>query len=89
MKTNMVLVHDNGVLENGPIRIKRDISQIPLLFTISLNLLSQELQKTGYGHQLDKQTTMNHLFYVDDLKMHGTIDNQLNGLINTVKKGVR
>ena len=51
-----------------------------------LNPLSQELQKAGYGYQLDKQTKINHLFYVDDLKLYGTSDNQLNGLISTVKK---
>ena len=50
---------------------------------MSLNPLSQELQKTGYGYQ---QTKINHLFYVDDLKLYGTSDNQLNGLISTVKK---
>ena len=58
----------------------------PLLFTMPLNPLSWELQKTGYGYQLDKQTKTNHLFYVDDLKLYGTNDNQLNGLISTVKK---
>ena len=52
---------------------------------MSLNPLSQELQKTGYGYQLDEQTKINHLFYVDDLKLYGTSDNQLTGLINTVK----
>ena len=86
----MVLVHKNGVLETGPIRIKRGIFQgdllSPLLFTMSLNPLSRELQKTRYGYQLDKQTKINHLFYVDDLKLYGTNDSQLNGLINTVKK---
>ena len=39
----------------------------------------------GYGYQLDEQTKTNHLFYVDDLKLYGTSDNQLTGLINTVK----
>ena len=86
----MVLVHENGLLETGPISIKRGIFQgdslSPLLFTMSLNPLSQELQKTGYGYQLDKQTKINHLFYVDDLKLYGTSDSQLNGLISTVKK---
>ena len=53
---------------------------------MSLNPLSRELLKTGYGYQLDKQTKINHLFYVDDLKLYGTSDNQLNGLISTVKK---
>ena len=51
-KTNMTLVHKEGVLEMGPIRIKREReifqgdSLSPLLFTMSLNHLSQELQKT-------------------------------------------
>ena len=89
-KTNMVLVHESGVLETGPISIKRGIFQgdslSPLLFTMSLNPLSPELQKTGYGYQLDKLTKINHLFYVADLKLYGTSDNQLNGLISTVKK---
>ena len=58
----------------------------PLLFTRSLNPLSRELQKTGYGYQLDEQTTIDHLFYVDDLKLYATYDNQLTGLVNTVKK---
>ena len=88
-KTNMTLVHREGVLETGPIRIKRGIFQgdslSPLLFTMSLNPLSQELQKTGYGYQLDEKTKINHLFYVDDLKLYGTSDNQLTWLINTVK----
>ena len=77
-KTNMTLVHKEGVLETGPIRIKRGILQgdslSPLLFTMSLNPLSQELQKTGYGYQLDEQTKISHLFYVDDLKLYGTSD---------------
>ena len=89
-KTNMVLVHESGVLETGPVSIKRGTFQgdslRPLLFTMSLNPLSHELQKTGYGYQQDKQTKINHLFYVDDLKLSGTSDNQLNGHISKVKK---
>ena len=85
----MTLVHKEGVLEMEPIRIKRGIFQgdspSPLLFTTSLNPLSREHQKTRYGYQLDEQTKISHLFYVDDLKLHGTSDNQVTGLINTVK----
>ena len=43
-KNDMTLVHKEGVLETGPIRIKRGIFQgdslSPLLFTRSLNPLS-------------------------------------------------
>ena len=43
-KTNMTLVHKEGVLKTEPIRIKRGIFQgdslSPLLFTMSLNPLS-------------------------------------------------
>ena len=85
----MTLVHKEGVLETGQVRIKTGIFQgdllSPLLFTMSLNPLSWELQKTQLGYQLDEQTKINHLFYVDDLKLYGTSDNQLSGLINTVK----
>ena len=87
-KTNMTLVYKEGVLETGPIRIKRGIfysdSLSPLLFTMSLNPLSIELSKTKYGYQLYKQTKISHLFYVDDLKLYGTNDNQLTGLNNSV-----
>ena len=53
---------------------------------MSLNPLSRELKKTGYGYQLDEQSKINYLLYVDDLKQYGTNDNQLTGLVNTFKK---
>ena len=52
---------------------------------MSWNSISTELNKTGYGYQLDKETKINHLFYVDDLKLYGTGDSQVTGLIRTVK----
>ena len=83
------IVHKEGVLKTGPIRIKRGIVQgdslSPLVITMSLNPLSKELQKTRYRYQLDEQTKINHLVSVDDLKLYGTSDKQLTGLINTVK----
>ena len=85
-KTNMTLVHKEGVLETGPIRIKKGIFQGESITVHHVPYpLRQELQKTRYGNQLDEQTKINHLFYVDDLKLYGTSDKQLTGLINTVK----
>ena len=52
---------------------------------MSLNPFSMELNQAKYGYQLDKQTKINHLLYVDDLKLYGTNDSKLTGLINTVK----
>ena len=85
----MTLVHSGGVLETGPIYIKRGVFQgdslSPLLFVMSLNSISIELLKTNWGYHLDNHCTINHLFYVDDLKLYGTSDSQLTGLINMVK----
>ena len=73
-KTNMTLVHKEAVLDTGPIRIKKGIFQgdslSPLLFTMSLKPLSQELQNTGYGYQLDEQTKINHLLEGEGVQHH-------------------
>ena len=52
---------------------------------MSLNHISTELQKAGYGYQLDEQTETGNLFSMDDLNLPGTNHNQLSGLVNTVK----
>ena len=70
------LMINNVILENCKKKKKN----------LSTAWIDLELQKTGYGYQLDKQTKINHLFYVDDLKLYGTSGSQLNGLISTVKK---
>ena len=90
-KTNVKLVHKQGVLETGPISMKRGIFQddspSPFFFTMTLNPLSRELQKNtnGYSYQLDEQTNIGQIFYEDDVKLYETNDNQLNRLVNTVK----
>ena len=85
----MFLVNKEGVLETGPIRINKEIFQGDslslLFFTVSISPLNRELENTRYGYLLHEQTKINHLLYVDDHKLYGTSDNQMNGLLNTVK----
>ena len=44
----------------------------PLLFVIALLLLTHILRETGMGYQLEKNgVKVNHLFFIDDLKLYG------------------
>ena len=56
----------------------------PLLFCLALVPLSYELNNTGYGYNIYEEK-INHLFYVDDLKLYGKNDYVLEGLLRTVK----
>ena len=57
----------------------------PLLFCLALTALSYELNDTGYGYKI-REEKINHLFYMDGLKLHGKIDKELDRLLCTVKK---
>ena len=46
--------------------------------------LSKQLNQTG-GYNIQKRS-INHLFYMDDLKLLTKEDNDLEGLLETVKK---
>ena len=87
-KTNLILSHSNGTLSSRDLRIKRGIFQgdslSPLLFCMALMPLSQLLNDTGYGYKIHKQK-INHLFYMDDLKLYATNAGELEGLLKTVK----
>ena len=56
-----------------------------LLFCISLIPLSKELNRTRYGYNIQKRS-INHLFYLDDLKLFAKYDNDLERSLRTVKK---
>ncbi|XP_042889217.1 uncharacterized protein LOC122264411 [Penaeus japonicus] len=87
--TKLFLSHNEGVGESNAIKIKRGIFQgdslSPLLFCISLIPLSNELNNTGAGYNIF-QKVLNHLFYMDDLKLFAKNDQQLEGLLTTVKE---
>ena len=87
-QTRLLLSHNNGTLKSDPVKIKRGIFQgdslSPLLFCLALIPLSNELNSTGYGFKIFDRT-INNLFYIDDLELFAKNDQDLEGLLNTVK----
>ena len=88
-KTNLCLNYSQGNTVSENIKIKCGIIQDdslspPPLFCLALVTLSYELNNTGYGYSVYKEK-INHLFYMDDLKLYGKNDYELDGLLKTVK----
>ena len=87
-KTYLYLNHSQGCTICENIKIKCGIfkgdSLSPLLFRLALVPLSNELNNRGYGHNIYEEK-INHLFYMDDLKLYGKNDYKLDGLLKTVK----
>ncbi|KAI5748289.1 hypothetical protein M8J77_023892 [Diaphorina citri] len=89
-KVNLKLHTNEALLDAGIINIRRGIFQgdslSPLLFCMSLFPLSRELNEEGKGYQVDKdKNPINHLFYVDDLKLFTTNNKDMDKLLTTVK----
>ena len=84
-KTN--LYADGKLLESVPIRtgIFQGDSFSPLQFVILLLPLTHILRETGMGYQLEKNgVKVNHLFFMDNLKMYGKNNKEIDCLIKTV-----
>ena len=84
-KTN--LYADGKLLGSVPIRrgIFQSDSFSPLLFVIALLPLTHILRETGIGYQLEKNgAKVNHLFFMDDLKLYGKNDKEIDSVIKTV-----
>ena len=65
-------------------RIFQGDSFSPLLFVIALLPLTHTLTETGMGCQLEKKgEKVNHLFFMDDLKMYGKNGKEIDSLIKT------
>ena len=56
----------------------------PLLFCLALNPLSEIIQSTPYGYKFRSGILVQHLLYMDDLKLYGRNENDLNLLLQTV-----
>jgi hypothetical protein len=86
-KTN--LFSDNQLL--GTVNIKRGIFQgdsfSPLLFVIALIPLTHVLRETNMGYQLEKNgPKINHLLFMDDLKLFAKNENEIDSLVQTVQQ---
>ena len=73
----------------GEISIQRGLFQrnslSPLLFIIILIPLSVTLNSTNYGYLLSKETPINHLLFMHDLKLYGKTERELQSLVHTVR----
>ena len=87
-KTNLYVHHSQGSTICENIKIKCGIFQgnslSPLFFCLALVPLSYELNNTRFVYNIYREK-INHLFYKDDLKLHGKSDYELDRLLKTVK----
>jgi len=88
MKSWNVNLSSNGeFLAN--VKIKRGIFQgdslSPLLFVVCLIPLTQILRKVKCGYALKNGDKLNHLLFMDDLKLFAKDEREINGLLSTVQ----
>jgi hypothetical protein len=57
----------------------------PLLFCIALNPLSTMLEQSGYGYKFKSGTTINHLLYMDDIKLYAKNERDIDSLIHLTR----
>ncbi|XP_063592543.1 uncharacterized protein LOC134769733 [Penaeus indicus] len=73
----------------GKVNIRRGIFQgdslSPLLFVICMILLTDILRKVPTGYTLKCGLKLNHLLFMDDLKIYGKNEREINGLVSTVE----
>ena len=96
-KTSITLSHAHGDITIPDIKIQRGIFQgdslSPLLFCLAIDPLSKVLKKQNIGYDLGqvrgrnkKKEIINHLLFMDDLKLYADSDPNLNKLLNIVHK---
>ena len=82
------LNHTQGSTACENLKIKYGIFQgnslHPLLFCLALVPLSCKLKQTGHGYDI-YEWKINHLFYMDDLKLYGKNGEELEGFFTTLK----
>ena len=87
--TKLILTHSDGICVSERLSIDRGIFQgdslSTPLFCLALVPISSELKSTTYGYKIQNKT-VSHLLYMDDLKLYGENDEQLQGLVETVER---
>ena len=83
------MLTSNGEVLGG-VRIKRGVFQgdslSPLLFVLSMIPLTILLKRENIGYKCGKeQKIINHLLYMDDLKLYGRSEQELESLIDVVR----
>ena len=77
--TNLHLNYSEGSITCENLDLNSGIFQSdslpPLLFCLTLTPPSYELNDTAYGHKI-REKKINHLFYMDDLKVYGKNDKE-------------
>lgn len=77
-------------IKTNEINIRRGIFQgdslSALWFCMSLNPLSNMLNDTKYGISITQNQKLNHLLYMDDIKLYASTDHQLTTLNNLTAK---
>ena len=86
--TCLFLSHNNGTYKSDFLHIKRGIFQgdslSPLLFCMALIPFLNELNNREYGYTIF-DAKVDHLFYMNDLRIFARNDNELEGLSVTAK----
>ena len=85
-----------GQIQIPEVKIQRGIFQgdslSPLLFCLAIDLLSKILKEYDIGYDLSKERgkknkkKINHLLFMDDLKIYAETDQKLNQLIEAVRE---
>jgi hypothetical protein len=88
--TKRQLKINEELMQSGLIKINRGIFQCnslsPLLFCIAFIPLTHELNRSKCGYQVyGTERKINHLLYMDDLKLIGRSEEKLRNEIKTVK----
>ena len=95
-KTTITLNHMEGQIQIPDVKIQRGIFQgdslSPLLFCLAIDPLSKILKNYDIGYDLSKERgkknkkKINHLLFMDDLKIYAESDEKLSQLIEAVRE---